>query len=321
MFSTKKKGALGAALALWLGVGFASFVHADATLVGEKTTDQLKFSGDMRLRQENFFNKSLNVVDRSRQRYRLRFGVTGTIQDITAAFRLASGTGEQVSTNQTFGNAFGEKGIFIDQAYLSWKAQEHIRLTGGRMANPFWRNYSSDIVWDDDVNPEGIAEQFDLPAGDRLALFANFAQMPIYEISGSSQDPWVFGNQIGTGIKLTEDTGIKAGFSYYGFINENKQVFQSTSAVYSTVIQEANTRVPGSALLAGAYQLTLYSLALDSHLLMLPLSVQGDFVRNVAPGSGRAGYVNHATTAINWGRLSEKRKTRKPGSLLTSIST
>src|SRR5206468_4042119 len=110
---------------------------ADALFEGEKFTDKLKFSGDLRLRHEAFYVKSTGASaansghDRSRERMRLRFGVTANIQDVTAGFRLASGVGEQVSTNQTYQNDFNQKGIWIDQAYLSWKALESLKLTGG----------------------------------------------------------------------------------------------------------------------------------------------------------------------------------------------
>src|SRR5262249_14494812 len=157
----------------------------------------------------------------------------------------ASGTGEQVSTNQTFGNAYGEKSVFIDQAYISWKAHEYVKVTGGRMPNPFWRTYSSDVMWDADINPEGYAEKVEIPTGDRLSLFVNLAQLPINEISGSNGDPWVFGNQIGAGVKITDDVHVKLAVADYMFINERKNVFHSTSTPTSTVIQEGNTRVFG----------------------------------------------------------------------------
>jgi hypothetical protein len=309
--------ALGAVAALWLGLtGFAPKVWADAALAGEKWTDSIKFNGDLRLRHEDFFNKGVNAVDRHRERLRLRFGVTGAIQDFTAGIRFASGTGEQVSTNQTFTNSWSQKGLNIDQAYISWKAQEHIKLTGGKMPNPIWQTYSTDVMWDKDINPEGYAEQFDLAPTDRLSLFANFAQLPINEISGSNGDPWVFGNQIGLGLKITEDTTWRFGTSFYGFINERKNPFLSTTTVSagqfdSAVLQEANTRIAGSDQLAGSFQIWDFTTELATHLGPFPISLQGDFVKNTAKGSDKVpsgqnmGYqagviVGRAKTAGTW---------------------
>src|SRR3954471_17802722 len=122
---------------LWGILAHTPDARADAAFAGERWVDTIKFNGDLRIRHEDFFNKGVNAVDRHRERFRMRFGVTGTIQDFTAGMRFASGTGEQVSTNQTFGNSWTQKGLFIDQAYIQWKAHEYIRVTGGRMPNPF----------------------------------------------------------------------------------------------------------------------------------------------------------------------------------------
>ncbi len=255
---------------------------AEMDVQTSKTTDKLVFGGDIRVRHESFFNKTRGVTDRHRERFRLRFGATASIQDFLVGLKLASGTGEQVSTNQTFGNAFNEKGIYIDQAYLQWKAHEYARVFGGRMPNPFWGTYASDLVWDKDVNPEGYAQQIEIPAGEMFSFFGNFAQLPINEISGSSQDPWVFGNQVGTTVRLGEDAKVKFGVTYYSFLHERQNVFLSTAAADSPNIQEANTRVAGSARLASAFQIMHYTMETTFHALSLPVSLQGDYVKNVA---------------------------------------
>jgi len=287
------KKVLGTLVVLMLGlIGYAPAVHADAAFAGEKWVDTLKFNGDLRLRHEDFFNKGVNAVDRHRERFRMRFGATATIQDWTAGMKFASGTGEQVSTNQTFGNSFSEKGLYIDQAYIQWKPQEYVRLTGGRMPNPIWRTYSSDVMWDNDLNPEGYAQQVELPAGDRLSVYGNFMQLPINEISGSNGDPWVFGNQLGASFKFDEDTRVKLGIADYMFINERKNVFLSTTAADSAVIQEANTRVAGSAQLAAPFNIVDVTAELAFHVLSLPMALQGDYVKNVAQGNALINAAN-----------------------------
>jgi hypothetical protein len=310
MFDLKRTMAL-AALALSFAAVRAPIVSADAAFAGEKWVDTLKFGGDFRLRHESFFNKTAGQVDRHRERMRLRFGAVATIQDVTAGLRLASGTGEQTSTNQTFGNGFNQKNIYIDQAYLQWKAHEYIKLTGGRMPNPFWRVYSSDIMWDTDVNPEGYAESFEVPAGGRLSLFSHFAQMPLNEVSGSQRDPWMFGNQLGGAIKMTEDLKLRIGVAHYWLKNERQNVIISTAAFDSPVLQEGNTRVPGSAQLAGSFNILDYTAELAFHLFTLPVSVQGDYVRNVAKSDGLV--VKGQNKGYQYGAIFGKAK--NPGSL------
>jgi len=286
MFNVKGKGRMLALLAVGLCAGFVSVAQAATEFEGEKTTDKIKFSGDIRLRHESFFNKTAGQANRHRERLRLRWGAVANMQDLTVGLRLASGTGEQTSTNQTLNNGANQKNIYIDQAYLQWKAHEYVRVTGGKMVNPFWRNYSSDLVWDSDLNPEGAAQQIEIPAGDRLTLFGNFAQLPLNEISGARQDPWMFGNQLGGTIRITEDTKIKLGLTNYQFTNERSNVFLSSATVDSPVIQEANTLVPASGnLLANSFNIMLYSMELTSHLGPIPFALQADYVKNMAGNS------------------------------------
>ncbi len=74
------------------------------------------------------------------------------------------------STNVTFGDdtstssaggggpfAKGSDGVFVGQAYGGYKGFPGVTLTGGRMPNPF---VTTRLVWDDDINPEGLAEQW-----------------------------------------------------------------------------------------------------------------------------------------------------------------
>lgn len=279
---------------LCIGLGLSTQAKADATLSGEKWVDTIKFSGDMRVRHEGFYYKqagtAANTQDRNRERFRLRWGATAAIQDWTVGLRLASGTGEQVSTNQTEGAMFNQKQIWIDQAYISWKAHEYVKLTGGRMPNPIWRTYASDIVWDDDVNPEGYAESFDMPAGDRLGLFATFGQFPIFE-ARATPDPWMFANQLGARIRVTEDTRMTVAGSYYGFVNEKSAAFGAGSQ------QQGNSRVGATQQLATSLQLLHFTGEVATHLAALPVSLQGDFVHN-AQDTQKAGSNGYQTGAI-----------------------
>lgn len=113
-----------------------------------KEVDRITFGGDLRLRHESFMNDSETASrnrDRHRQRFRLRFRHP-KIDEFLVGIQLASGEGQQISTNQSFDALFSQKPIWIQQAYLQWKAAQWLKLTGGKMPNPFFRAYSSDIV-------------------------------------------------------------------------------------------------------------------------------------------------------------------------------
>jgi hypothetical protein len=108
--------------------------------------------------------------ERERERYRLRLGLRGTLlDDWFFGLRLETSANAR-STNVTFGddtksdtNGGGgpfEKNsdtIYVGQAYGGYKGFPGVTLTAGRMPNPL---VSTRMVWDPDINPEGLAEQW-----------------------------------------------------------------------------------------------------------------------------------------------------------------
>ena len=102
--------------------------------------------------------------ERERERYRLRLGLRGTLMDDWFfGIRLETNANSR-STNVTFGGessggpfSKGDDGVNIGQAYLGYKGFQDITLTAGRMPNPLVNTL---MVWDPDINPEGMAEQW-----------------------------------------------------------------------------------------------------------------------------------------------------------------
>jgi hypothetical protein len=142
---------------------------------------ELELFGDLRLRYEyrggrlpdhfQFGQDNQNDwQERERERYRLRIGLRGTVlDDWFFGVRLETSASAR-STNVTFGGdtsttspggggpfAKGDDGVFIGQAYGGYKGFPGFTFTGGRMPNPF---VTTRMVWDDDINPEGLAEQW-----------------------------------------------------------------------------------------------------------------------------------------------------------------
>src|SRR3990172_6910547 len=239
--------------------------------------ERITLSGDLRMRQESFMKDP--VADRHRQRFRLRIAADTKIEDFMVGIRLASGTGEQVSTNQSFDNLGGQKAIWIDRAFLSWQGSETkwLKLTGGRMANPFFTVYSSDAVWDDDFNPEGFAENFNFKLNDNFALFLNTGQIVLDEDSGDNNDQWMFGEQVGINMSPAKDVKTTLAVAYYDFINTNKSTFGQA------VANAGNTRTgaaPGT--LVNDYNVLDVTAQVGMKAGRLPVSLMGDYVRNMA---------------------------------------
>jgi Putative porin len=138
---------------------------------------ELELYGDVRLRYEyrggrlpsnnqgDFGQDHLNDwYERHRERYRLRVGLRGTLaDDWFFGLRLETSASNR-STNVTFGGessggpfAKGDDGIFVGQAYFGYTGFPDFKLTGGRMPQPL---ITTSMLWDDDINPEGLAEQW-----------------------------------------------------------------------------------------------------------------------------------------------------------------
>src|SRR6478672_10141005 len=108
--------------------------------------------------------------ERSRERYRLRLGLRGTLMDDWFfGIRLMTSNNER-SGNVTFGDdtassTSGGGGPFernsdfiaVDQAYAGYKGFPDFTFTAGKMPNPL---VTTRMVWDPDISPEGLAEQW-----------------------------------------------------------------------------------------------------------------------------------------------------------------
>jgi hypothetical protein len=127
---------------------------------------QLKLYGDARFRYEYLDEEPQTVQNLAaaggrhssttdRNRYRIRVGADYTFTDnFKAGFELESNTAGD-SANQSFGSEFGKFPIDVGLIYLQWKPFSWVTLTGGKMRNPI---YTTDLMWDPDINPEGGAE-------------------------------------------------------------------------------------------------------------------------------------------------------------------
>lgn len=168
--------------------------------------NSLKFNGDLRLRYDGIYNDEPSFVDRHRYRYRLRFGATAILHDhFEAGLRVISGengrggftSDDPISGNASFEDNGSKKVIGLDLGYLKWSPiytpDWTTSFTGGKMENPF---VFSDMVFDPDYTPEGLAQQISYTISERHAAKLNLGQFILDELSGSSHDPFLLGAQL-----------------------------------------------------------------------------------------------------------------------------
>jgi hypothetical protein len=158
-----------------------------------------------------------STIDRYLLRYRARFGVAARISDaVKAGIRIATGDNAgPVSTNRTLGDFFQKDGVYIDQAFVEVTPIKQVAFTGGRMPNPF---YSSDLVWDADINPEGVAAKLHYDF-DGLTLFAAGGWFPLQERELDPYDRNLVAGQFGFDAHPVDKVEIKLAGAYYDFKN------------------------------------------------------------------------------------------------------
>jgi len=134
---------------------------------------EIEIYGDMRMRYEartgqaglpDRITPAGENTQRNRARYRLRLGLRGTLaDDWFFGLRLETSSNPR-STNVTIGDeasggpySKASDGLNVGQAYLGYKGFRDITLTAGRMQNPL---ITTSMLWDADINPEGLAEQW-----------------------------------------------------------------------------------------------------------------------------------------------------------------
>jgi hypothetical protein len=116
----------------------------------------LSWRGDVRYRYEAFDIDQKD--DRERNRLRARVGLTAAVSDtLDMVVGLASGSDDPVSSNQTLGSAGTTKRLGLDQAYFSWQINDALNLKAGKIKNVWFKPVKSELLWDNDYNPEGVA--------------------------------------------------------------------------------------------------------------------------------------------------------------------
>jgi hypothetical protein len=151
--------------------------------------------------------------------------------------RLVSGTAnDPISTNETLTNLFTRKPINIDQAYIRLTPKKSIGLEdyawtpitlyAGKFTNHFFKPRAvmpSEMIFDDDLSPEGLAETFTLFEGSEGLLRSfqlNAAQWAVRENSRSA-DAWMFGAQAVAALQPLSSTRLTLALAGYYFTKED----------------------------------------------------------------------------------------------------
>ena len=181
-------------------------------------SERVALKGDLRYRYEGFDIDGRD--DRSRSRIRARLQANAALTDsLSMTIGVATGSNDPVSANQTLGSGGSSKNINLDLAYFAWAFAEDWKLMGGKYKNVWLKPSGSQLIWDDDYNPEGFALTW---AGDRW--FMNSAYQWLESDSGSDNELALYGIQGGIQTGAL-DGMVTVGAGHYRMATEGHEVF------------------------------------------------------------------------------------------------
>lgn len=255
-------------------LGISSFAIAEE---GETWADRISIKGDFRLRWEGIDEEG--EEDRSRGRYRARLGVSAAVtENVKVVTQLASGADSPVSRNVTFDGGFDLDDIGFDLAYVEWSASENLTVFGGKMKNPLYRAGGAPLIWDSDLNPEGIAFAY-----SKGAFFGTLASFSVEERSSSS-DSLLSALQLGGKFKIGDNAKLTAGIGYFGYSSTvGNEPFYNGSAKGNSVDIDGNYLYE--------YKNTEVFAQLDTEVGDWPLRVYAQLVQNNEVSEEDSGYA------------------------------
>lgn len=187
----------------------------------EKLPDWIKntkIKGDFRLRYQGEDKSDAPIRHRGRYRYRLGFE-TKANEKLEAAAGIATGGSDARSTNQTMEDGFSTPDIRLDYAYAEWNPFSWLTVKGGKIKSVEKVIFSpSDLLWDSDINPEGVSVLF-RKESDKFDLFMNTGFWILDESASDPSDPYMKVIQPGVKYRFNDNAHLKLALSGYIFDN------------------------------------------------------------------------------------------------------
>jgi len=247
-----------------------------------KWASKVNLYGDFRYRYEYIDQREAEA--RSRNRIRARLGLNAKVNDeFDLGFRVATGQGEvsgdPVSTNQTLDEAFSKKPIWLDLAFLGYHPNwmEGLDAFAGKIENPFYKVGKNELIWDNDLTPEGGALVYGLPLGEQTALNLAGGGFWVNEESGGA-DTSLWGIQAYLKHQLSKPTYILGGASLYCY--GNIQGEESLAAEWDDDPDEFFGNSNAGGVFTSDYDLLELFAEFGTELAGLPVAAFGDWVHN-----------------------------------------
>ena len=172
--------------AIGLALATASFGAAAAEW------SDISTKADFRFRNENYSVEDGDSHTRQRIRARVDLGYN-VKKDMHFHLRLATGTGSATSTNQDLDGNNDKSGLLVDRAYVGQHWGD-VHLHAGIMKNYYTRIGGTQVIFDSDVNLEGIHTSY-----SKHGAYVNFGSFTIdaQKASEGDNDVQLLASQLG----------------------------------------------------------------------------------------------------------------------------
>lgn len=235
---------------------------------------KVSVSGDLRYRYDD-----IDVGDAdSRTRHRLRSRTALSVAlspQLDMGLRLAAGSESPTSGNFTLGSGGSSKDLYLDRAWARWKPFSGTHVTLGKMANTFETPMGTQLVWDGDYTPEGIAFGW---AND--ALFVNGAFHHLESDSNRDNRTTYWGVQAGTRLALAAETELLTAVSYLHMPTSGKGTYFGDADDFVGNSSDCPAG-PSSCVYALDYEVVEWFASLSSPLAGVPVALYADVAQNL----------------------------------------
>jgi len=156
-------------------------------------SDRLKVSGDVRVRMQGDYSDN-DMPGRRTAQVRGRLGATFDVNErVSVGARMVTGSSNDPnSTDVQLSNWDDDFEISLDLAYVKLNFGD-LNIYGGKIPQPFVR---TDLVWDGDVNPQGVSAVYKKPLAGGGALRASALAFAI-DTRAVGSDSYMGGVQLG----------------------------------------------------------------------------------------------------------------------------
>jgi Putative porin len=252
-------------------------------------TDRVKPIADVRYRQE--WQDKEGKPDRNKGRIRARAGFQAqVVPDVDIRILLASGGSDSpIGLMQDIDTGFSSKNIWIDEAYFNWHPHtvSGLSIYGGKMVNPYFKPNKSELLWDNDLSPEGIALKYKTGLNDSgsLEFFGTAGGFWVEERSEDA-DSSLWGLQAGLKYEIP-DTSIQltGGIGYFDYGN-----VQGYPTIYNEKKNYGNI-VDASGYYDSDFDLIEFFTEVQFELGGVPVSIYGDLSDNTAASEDDLGWL------------------------------